>query len=63
MAEIKLSGILSILSLGCDQVIVDRWADHLSWVVLTDDVTTCGDVTCDDVVSTVMIHGVNDMNL
>jgi hypothetical protein len=42
-------------------VIANRWADHLSWVVLTDgwticdDVTTCGDVTCDDVVSTVMM--------
>jgi hypothetical protein len=68
--KIKLSvRFLSILSLGCDCVIVDRWAEHLSWVVLTDgqticdDVTTCGDVNCDDVVSIVMMHEVNDMNL
>lgn len=50
-------------------MIVKRWEEHWSWVVLTDgqticdDVTTCGDVTCDDVVSTVMMHEVNDMNL
>jgi hypothetical protein len=30
---------------------VDRWTDY------------CDDVTCDDVVSTVMMHEVNDMNL
>jgi hypothetical protein len=44
-------------------VIVNRWAEHLSWVVLTDGQTICDDVTCDDVVSTVMMHEVNDMNL